>query len=144
VEVNITEANHVNIVLRALMQQPFAPDKTREAQAEVLMNAAAQLADRAHRALSAGLTPQDVLDAMQQPEPLPLLDAVVDNHGNPRVRLGPDIEAAFLCYRTGTVGFLAQATEDNPPSLTRLVEMLSDAAVAVVRSAGIEPPPDGA
>lgn len=131
---NITEANHVNVVLKALLRQEFGTSV--EDAATQLTAAAANLADRAHAVLSAGLTYVEVVKILAAPEPLPVLENLVDLHGNPSYVLGDRVRAVFVCYEEGHVGFLANG--DRP--LVEVVEMLSDAAVQVVRSQGIEPP----
>lgn len=131
---NITEANHVNTVLKALLQQEFGTSVD-DAAARLTL-AACALAQRAHTALNAGLTADDVANLLAAPEPLPVLGNLVDLHGAPVYNLAENVVGVFVCYEGGHVGFLA---DQDQPDWARIVAMLSDAAVAVVRAAGIDP-----
>jgi hypothetical protein len=142
--VNIGEANAVNDVLRALLQQPYAPHLDLEGQAERLTTSVTYLAGQAHKALGAGITGVEAAAALAEPEPLPILDGVVTPDGRDLYRLGENVEGVFVCYTGGNVGFLAKAIDGGEPNLHRLMEMLSDAAVQVVRAAGLDPDQAGA
>lgn len=135
---NITEANQANVVLKALLQLPFAPGDTPEAQAARLTIAAVSLAERAHQALHAGLTGEDVARTLAAPEPLPILDALIEEDGSPLFQIGPNVKGAFLCLEDGRVAFLTRG-EPTADTMRVVMEMLSDAAVGVVRAVGLDP-----